>query len=302
MLAGGLWSDTAIEIVWSSPRHSGTRASIDPYHWMILQYARLNMIPSDGSMFDLSPGESSEYVDNYVSCCSTCDKRWWLVGTPVLGICPVCEAETITSGLDVGKTLASTPHSPFVRTEDGEDSNPLMEVDTSAAEADYAETSDPVGAVCLEYDPEVQNLLLNPPDEIWLGSTIAVNPSFNLERYKEWIDFVAIDFLRTHQRRPDDPDVIYRIDGAESHRDGRILDESGEDTMDVEGENVEDDNVMVNKSYDSSVAVDTMLSSFEASITPLMQGQEGRGLSRLADLSDVRHVVVVGPFCSGNAM
>ena len=109
--------------------------------------------------------------------------------------------------------------------------------------------------------------------------------------------------MRTHQRRPDDPNSIYRIDETGSNRDGRILDEPGDDNMDIDDEDVDDDNVMINKSYDSSVAVDAMLSSFEASITPLMQGEEGRGLSRLGDLSDIRHVVVVGPFCSGtNAM
>ena len=44
MLAGGLWSDAAIEIVWSSPRHCGTRASIDPYHWMIpVSYTHLTL-------------------------------------------------------------------------------------------------------------------------------------------------------------------------------------------------------------------------------------------------------------------
>ena len=73
--------------------------------------------------------------------------------------------------------------------------------------------------------------------------------------------------------------------------------------MDIDDEDVDDDSVMINKSYDSSVAVDAMLSSFEPSITPLMQGEEGRGLSRLGDLSGIRHVVVVGLFCSGtNAM
>ena len=70
MLAGGLWSDFAIEILWTSPRHSGTKASIAPFQWLILQSARLNMILSNGSMFDLSPGESSGYFDNYFSCCT----------------------------------------------------------------------------------------------------------------------------------------------------------------------------------------------------------------------------------------
>ena len=39
MLAEGLWSDVVIEIVWASPRHAGTKGSIAPYHWMILQSA-----------------------------------------------------------------------------------------------------------------------------------------------------------------------------------------------------------------------------------------------------------------------
>ena len=122
--------------------------------------------------------------------------------------------------------LASTPHSPFVRTESGEGSNPPMEVDTSAGQADYGETPGPVGdpdLVCLEDEPDVQRLFPDPPDQIWQGSTIAVNPSFNFERYKEWIDPVALDFLRTHQRRPDDPDLIYRTDETESNRNGRYL-------------------------------------------------------------------------------
>ena len=73
--------------------------------------------------------------------------------------------------------------------------------------------------------------------------------------------------------------------------------------MNIDDEVVDDDNVMVNNSYDSSIAVDAMLSSFEPSITPLMQGDEGRGFYRLDDLSGIEHVIVVGPFCSGtNAM
>ena len=90
LLADGLWSDVAIEIVWASSRHAGTKESIAPYHWMILQSARLDMVPSNGSLFDFSPGESSEYFDNHFFRCCKCEKRWWLVDTPVLGICPAC--------------------------------------------------------------------------------------------------------------------------------------------------------------------------------------------------------------------
>ena len=238
---------------------------------------------------------------------SSCEKRWWLVDTPVLGIRPVCEVDTISSGLDVRKTLASTPHSPFVRADSGEDSSPTMDVDASAGEApDYGETPGAVGdptLVCLVEEADVRRLLPTPPDQIWQGSTVTVNPSFNSELYREWIDLVAPDFVRTYQRRPDDPNWICRIDETESNRDGRVLDEPGDDNMDIDDGDVEDDNAMVNKSYDSSVAVDAMPGSFEPSITPLMQGEDGRGLSRLGDLSDIRHVVVVGPFCSGtNAM
>ena len=55
MLASGRWSDIASDIVWASPRHVGTKKSLDPHHWAILQSTRQNTIPSDGSLFDLSP-------------------------------------------------------------------------------------------------------------------------------------------------------------------------------------------------------------------------------------------------------
>ena len=171
---------------------------------------------------------------------------------------------------------------------------------------DYGEVpgvvSDP-SLVSLDEDPDVQRMLLTPPAQIWQCSTVTANPNFNSKWYREWIDLVALGFVRTHQRRPDDPNSIYRIDETESNRDGRLLDEPGDDNMNVDDAAVDDDNAMNNKSYDSSVAVDAVLSNFEPSITPLMQGEEGRGFSRLSDLSGIRHVVVVGPFCSGaNAM
>ena len=88
-----------------------------------------------------------------------------------------------------------------------------MDVDASAGEVpDFGETpgavSDPT-LVCLDEEPDVQRLLLTPPAQIWQGSTVTVNPDFSPKRYREWIDFVALDFVRTHQRRPDDPDSIY---------------------------------------------------------------------------------------------
>ena len=172
------------------------------------------MVPSNGSLFDLSPGESSEYFDNHFSRCCKSEKRWWLVDTPVLGICPVCDVEVTTRGLDVKKTLEATRHSPFVQLPAGdEDPNPPMEVDASATEApDYGDASGVVGdasGVDLSEDPDVQNLLPTPVAEIWSGSTTMVNPDFSSKRNREWIDLVALDFLRTHQRHPDDPDVIY---------------------------------------------------------------------------------------------
>ena len=189
MLAGGLWSDVVIEIVWASPRHAGTRESGAPYHWMILQSARLNMIPSNGSLFDLSPGGSSEYFDNYFSRCCNCEKRWWLLDTPVLGICPVCEVSTITRGLDVGQTLVATPHSPFVCADNDEDANPAMDVDASASEApDYGDAPGVVSEasiVDLNEEPEVQSLLPTPPAQIWQVSTIMINPNFSSERNRE---------------------------------------------------------------------------------------------------------------------
>ena len=65
-----------------------------------------------------------------------------------------------------------------------------------------------------------------------------------------------------------------------------------------------DANVIVKGKYDGSVTLDVALGAFEPVITPLMQGEQGRGIERLCDLFNVEHVVVVvGPFCSGtNAM
>ena len=257
MLADCRWSDVAIEIVWGSSRHAGTKESVDPYHWMILQSARLSMVPSNGSLFDLSPGESSEYFDNHFSHCGQCNKRWWLVDTPVLGICSVRAVEVIKLGLDVKATLEASRHSPFVLLPDGdEDFGPPMEVDASGAEVpDFGDAS----RVDLGEDPEVQRLLSIPAAEKWSGFTIMINPSFCPKRNREWIDLVALDILRIHQLRPDDPNVIYRIDEAESNRDGRLINESGDDAMNIDDEVVDDDNVMVDGRYDSSVAVDTML-------------------------------------------
>ena len=138
-----------------------------------------------------------------------------------------------------------------------------------------------------------------PVTQIWKGFTIIINPNFSSERNREWIGLVALELVRTHQRRPDDPDLIYRIGEAESHRDGRLLNESGDDDMNIDDEVVDDDNVMIDNGYDRSIAVDAMLGSFEPSTTPIMQGEEGRGFSRLDDLSGIEHVVVVGLFFSG---
>ena len=147
----------------------------------------------------------------------------------------------ITRGLDVKKTLEATRHSPFVQLPDGdEDPNPPMEVDASATEApDYGDASgvvDDASGAGLSEEPDVQNMLPTPVAEIWSGSTIMVNPDFSSKRNREWIDPVALNFLRTHQRRPDDPDVIYRIDEAESNRYERLLNESGDDAMNIDDE------------------------------------------------------------------
>ena len=100
-----------------------------------------------------------------------------------------------------------------------------------------------------------------PVTQIWKGFTIIINPNFSSERNREWIGLVALELVRTHQRRPDDPDLIYRIGEAESHRDGRLLNESGDDDMNIDDEVVDDDNVMIDNGYDRSIAVDAMLST-----------------------------------------
>ena len=113
MLAGGSWSNVAAEIVWNSKRHAGAKNSISPFHRMILQSARQSMIPSAGSLFDLSPGESSPYYDNNFSQCCKCEQRRWIVDTPILGICPVCERDVIEDPLDSKATLDASPNEPF---------------------------------------------------------------------------------------------------------------------------------------------------------------------------------------------
>ena len=141
--------------------------------------------------------------------------------------------------------------------------NPPMDVDASASEVpDYCDAPGVVSEasmVNLDEEPEVQSLLPTPPAQTWQGSTIMINPNFSSERKREWIDLVALDFVRAHQRRPDDPDSIYRIDEAESNRDGRLLNEPGDDDMNVDDEVIDDDSVMINNSYGSSIAVDAVL-------------------------------------------
>ena len=214
-------------------------------------------------------------------------------------MCPFREIDVIRDALDVKATLAATPHSPYVLFRDrGESLNPPMEVDASGAEVpDFG------GAVELEEEEHIQALLHPSVAGIWTGSTVAVNPKFCPKRNRQWIDLLALEFVRTHERQPDDPNLIYRIDEAESSRDGRLISEPGDAVMNDTDEVVEDDNVIIDNRYDSSVAVDAMLSNFEPGITPLMQGEEGKGFSRLNDLAGIDHVIVVGPFCSGtNAM
>ena len=192
IIVGGLWYDDAIEIVLNSRRHSGTKDSFAPFHWAVLQFARLHTVPSDSSLFDLSPGENSDFFDNYFSRCRSCQKRWWLVDTPVLGICPACEIDVINDALDVKGTLEASPHAPIVR--------------RSAAdvvmEPQRATVAGGEQSVDLEEDEDVAMII---PDTIWEGSTIETNPNFDKERYRGWIDLLALDFTRMNQRRPDNP-------------------------------------------------------------------------------------------------
>ena len=115
VLAGGRWFDVAADTLWESRRHAGTKDSVNPFHWMIFQSARQTMIPSAGSLCDLSPWESSSYYDNYFSQCSRCEQSWWIVDTPVLGICPVCEGDVIGISLGIRATLEASLHEPYKR-------------------------------------------------------------------------------------------------------------------------------------------------------------------------------------------
>lgn len=107
--------------------------------------------------------------------------------------------------------------------------SPPMDVDASGAGApDFGDAT----TVDLE-ETEVQALLPTPAADIWKGSTVLVDPKFCPKRNRQWIDLLALNFLRTHQRRPDDPSVIYRIDEADAYRDGKLIYEPGDDAMNV---------------------------------------------------------------------
>ena len=208
-------------------------------------------------------------------------RRWWIVDIPVLGICLVCEAEVIQNTLDVRATLDAMPHEPYklVDTAD-EASRAQMEVDDANAAETYFGCD-----VDLEGDADVQTDLA-PTSNIWTNSKLAVNLQLCCERYRQWVDLLALNFVKNHQWRPEDPGVAYRLDETEGDRfpEPKVESDSSGDENDV----------IVMGRYDGSVTLDVAFSGFEPKIIPLMQGGEGKGLAHLGDLGHIKHVVVVG--------
>ena len=92
------------------------------------------MVPSGGSLFDLSPGENSLYIDNHFLECSQCKQRCWIVDTPVLGICPLRGVEVIQNTFDIRATLGATPHEPFKLFHTADEA-PRTQMDVDDAEA-----------------------------------------------------------------------------------------------------------------------------------------------------------------------
>ena len=292
MLATGRWSDVAADIVWGSTRHAGTKGLTAPFHWMIFQSARQSTTPSDCSLFDLFPGESSMYIDNDFSECRKFKKRWWIVDTPMLGICPVCEIVVIQESLGIRATLDATPHEPFKLVSAADEVfRTHMDVDAPGAgdaELDYG------GAVGLEEDTDIQ-MTLSPTSNVWTHSTLVINPNFRRKRYRQWVDLLARNFVKNHQRRQENPSEARRLDESEGDRFPEP--EAETDTSDDEND------VIVKGRYDGSVTLGVVPSGSEPKVIPLVQVEEGKGLAHPSDLSHIEHVVVVGPFSSGtNAM
>ena len=206
--------------------------------------------------------------------------------SPVLGVCPVCERDVIDSSLDIKATLAASPNEPFRCFSEAEEA-PDDPMEGNRVADEPVEFGDVVG---LEEEQDVAALLRLDPEP-----TTVVNPKFCAKRYRQWIGLLALNFIRSNQQRPDDPSQVYRPDESGGDRFTEPKSEGEEtDTSD------DDTNVIVKGKYDGSVTLDVALGAFEPVITPLMQGEVGRGIERPGDLSNIKHVVVVvGPFCSG---
>ena len=62
------------------------------------------------------------------------------------------------------------------------------------------ETPDFGGAVDIEEEADV-NMLLRFKPETQAEPTTVVNPQFCSERYRQWVDLLALNFIRSNQRR-----------------------------------------------------------------------------------------------------
>ena len=175
------------------------------------------------------------YLDNHFSQCSKCTTRWWIVDTPVLGICPVCCEEAIRGPLDVRATLDATLHEPY-KTIPTADVPPMGIVDAGPKEADY-------GHINLEEDEDVTMV-----SDVWSNSTLIIDPKFDPKKYRQWIDLLALNFLKKHQRRPENPSIAYRLDESEADRFIEPKAETGGPVADDD-----ETDVIVEGKYDGSV-------------------------------------------------
>ena len=109
------WPDYAMDLVWNSAKHGDLRRSLSPYHWRVIRDATRGTINPVGSIFDLAPTDAGQILlDNYRAKCVKCDKRWWPVGAPILGVCDRCRLDVVDRSIDLERTLDKQPLDKYV--------------------------------------------------------------------------------------------------------------------------------------------------------------------------------------------
>ena len=110
----------------------------------------------------------------------------------------------IEDSLDIKATLDASPHESYKCFSEAEEApDDPMEGNKAADELPDFE-----GAVDIEEERDVKMLLRVGPEP-----TTLINPQFRSKRYRQWVDLLAFNFIRSNQHRPDDPSQVYRLDG-----------------------------------------------------------------------------------------